>query len=88
MRFHKKYRDLEDRFRVLAETDGDVYLPNLEPSGPVRYVFIAMEPSLGRWARSPQEARARVEAGFRNFIADQVVDVVLRGCPGARRTLR
>jgi hypothetical protein len=43
----------------------------------VRYVFIAMEPSLGRWASSPQVARARVEAGFRNFIADQVVDVVL-----------
>jgi hypothetical protein len=77
MSFHEKYRNLEDRFRVLAEADGDVYLPNVAPSGSVRCVFIAMEPSLGRWARSPQEARARVEAGFRNFIADQVVDVVL-----------
>ena len=36
-----------------------------------------MEPSLGRWARSPQEARAKVEAGFRNFVADEVGDVVL-----------
>ena len=51
MSFHEKYRDLEDRFRVLAEADGDVYLPNVEPAGPARYVFIAMEPSLGRWAR-------------------------------------
>jgi hypothetical protein len=47
MSFHEKYRDLEDRLRALAEADGDVYLPNVEPSGPVRYVFIAMEPSLG-----------------------------------------
>jgi hypothetical protein len=77
MSFHEEYRDLEARFKALAEADGDVYLPNVEASGPVRYVFIAMEPSLGRWARSPQEARARVEAGFRNFVADQVVDVVL-----------
>ena len=36
-----------------------------------------MEPSLGRWARTPQEARAKIEAGFRNFVADEVGDVVL-----------
>jgi hypothetical protein len=77
MTFHDAYHDLEDRFRALAEDDGDIYLPNVEPSGPVTYVFIAMEPSLGRWARSPQEARAKVEAGFRNFVADEVGDVVL-----------
>ena len=76
MTFHEEYRDLEDRFKALAEADGDVYLPNVEPPGPVRYVFVAMEPSLGRWAPSPQEARARVEAGFRNFVTDQVVDVM------------
>jgi hypothetical protein len=77
MTFHDAYHDLEDRFRTLAETDGFIYLPNVEPPGPVEYVFIAMEPSLGRWARSPQEARAKVEAGFRNFVADEVGDVVL-----------
>jgi hypothetical protein len=27
-----------------------------------------MEPSLGSWAHSPEEARAKVEAGFRNFV--------------------
>ena len=77
MTFRDAYHDLEDRFRALAEADGDVYLPNVEPSGPVEYVFIAMEPSLGRWARSPQQAKAKVEAGFRNFVADEVGDVVL-----------
>ena len=74
MTFHHAYRDLEGRFRALAETDGDVYLPNVEPPGRVAYVFIAMEPSLGRWARSPHEARAKVAAGFRNFVADEVGD--------------
>jgi hypothetical protein len=77
MSFHDAYHDLEDCFRALAEADGDIYLPNVEPAGPVAYVFIAMEPSIGRWARPPQEARAKVEAGFRNFVADEVGDVVL-----------
>jgi hypothetical protein len=77
MTFHDAYIDLEDRFKAQAEADRDIYLPNVEPSGPVDYVFIAMEPSLGRWARTPQQARAKVEAGFRNFVADEVGDVVL-----------
>ena len=54
--------------RAVAEDDGDVFLPNPEPPGPVEHVFICMEPSLGGWARSPAEARAKVEAGFRNFV--------------------
>src|ERR1019366_3140492 len=78
MTFHDAYHDLEDCFRALAVADGDIYLPNVEPSGPVRYVFIAMEPSLGRWAKSDAKvAREKVEAGFRNFVADEVGDVVL-----------
>jgi hypothetical protein len=83
MTFRDSYHDLEARFTAQAETDGDIYLPNVEPPGPVKYVFIAMEPSLGRWARSSnpetraREAKARVGAGFRNFVADEVGDVVL-----------
>ena len=55
--------------KALAEADGDVYLPNPKPGGPVDYVLICMEPSLAHWARSAKEARARVDAGFRNFLA-------------------
>lgn len=73
------YGDLEARMKVLAEGEGDVFLPNPEPSGRVEYVFICMEPSLGRWARSPDEARARVEAGFRNFVFS-VEDFILHFC--------
>ncbi len=63
--------------KALAEADGDVFLPNPEPAGPVEYVFVCMEPSLGR--RSPEEAKARVEAGFRNFVSS-VEDFILHFC--------
>jgi hypothetical protein len=60
-----------------AEADGDVFLPNPEPSGPTEYVFVCMEPSLGR--RSAEEAKARVEAGARNFVSS-VEDFILHFC--------
>ena len=66
--FYTAYRKLEERMKALAETDGDIYVPNPEPEGPVQYVLICMEPSLGRWARTPAEAKRKLDAGFRNFI--------------------
>ena len=65
-RFREAYGDIESRMRSLAEADGDVFLRNPEPSGPVDSIFICMEPSLGRG--SPDEVRAEVEAGARNFV--------------------
>ena len=67
--FIRAYRDLDQRMKALAESNGDVYLPNPEPTGPVDYIFVCKEPSLGRWARSAEEARAKVASGFRNFLA-------------------
>ena len=61
-------RDLEQQFAAAAEFDGNVYLPNFTPSGPVDAVLIGMEPSLGRWARTPAEAASKIAAGFRNFM--------------------
>jgi hypothetical protein len=66
----RAYRDLERRMKALAESDGHVYLPNPEPTARVDYILICMEPSLGHWARSAEEARAKVASGFRNFLAD------------------
>jgi hypothetical protein len=77
--FRAAYRELEARMKALAEADDNVFLPNLEPSGPVEYVLICMEPSLGRWARSADEARSKVAAGFRNFISS-IEDFILHFC--------
>jgi hypothetical protein len=77
--FRLAYRALEARMKVLAEADGEVFLPNAEPLGPVQYVFVCMEPSLGRWARSADEARSKVEAGFRNFLSS-IDDFILHFC--------
>jgi hypothetical protein len=47
-RFRASYEYLEARMKARSEADGDVFLPNPEPLGPVEYVFVCMEPSLGR----------------------------------------
>jgi hypothetical protein len=78
-KFQCAYREIEKRMKALAEADGNVFLPNPEPAGPVEYVLICMEPSLGHWARSADEARARVEAGFRNFLAG-IEPMILHFC--------
>lgn len=77
--FRAEYRNIESRMKKRAEADGDVYLPNPEPVGPVQYIFVCMEPSLGSWARSPDEARSKVEAGFRNFMFS-IEDFILHFC--------
>jgi hypothetical protein len=66
--FQHSYQELERRMKDLAEKDGNVYLPNPEPSGLVDYVFICMEPSLGGWAKDRVEAEQKVKNGFRNFL--------------------
>jgi hypothetical protein len=82
--FRTAYRELEERMKALAETDGDVFLPNPEPLGTAQYILICMEPSLGHWARSVDHARSRVEAGFRNFLSS-IEASILHFC--ARRYL-
>lgn len=66
MCFSSRMRDLEQEFAAAAAADGDVYLPNFTPAGPVDAVLIGMEPSLG--GCEPTEAAAKVAAGFRNFM--------------------
>lgn len=66
--FQNRYQELEVRMKVLAEQDGDVYVPNPEPAERVDYLFICMEPSLGGWAKDKTDAVKKVENGFRNFL--------------------
>jgi hypothetical protein len=68
-KFLNEYHALEERMRALAESDGDVYLPNPTPQSQVDHVFICMEPSRGHWASGRQEAQSRINAGFRNFLS-------------------
>jgi hypothetical protein len=77
--FDQRYSSLVKKFRRLAESEGSVYLPTIRPAGPVDYVFIGMEPSLGHWARMPQEAEKKVRQGFTNF-AFSIGDFVLHYC--------
>ncbi len=77
--FMSAYQALEARMKVLADSDGDVFLPNPRPKRPVDYVLICMEPSLGRWARNQDEANSMVEAGFRNFLSS-LEDFILHFC--------
>jgi hypothetical protein len=65
----RAYRALERLMKDQAEADGDVYVPNPEPPARVNYILICMEPSMGGWAASVEEGRAKVAAGFRNFLA-------------------
>jgi len=66
--FRASYRALESRMMTLAEADGDVFLPNPEPAAPVEHVFICMEPSLRWWSIDAEDAKAKIAAGFRNFV--------------------
>lgn len=77
--FHTSYQTLADQMKRRAKEDGDAYLPNIKPIGPVDYVFIGMEPSLGKWARTADEARSKVDAGFCNFTSS-IEDFILHFC--------
>ena len=77
--FQARYRALEKRMKAFAEAHGDIFVPNPQPDAPVQHVLICMEPSLGRWARSADQARSKVEAGFRNFLFS-IEDFILHFC--------
>lgn len=79
--FETRYKELVFRMKSRAEADGDIFLPNPEPSGPVDYALICMEPSLGRWAPTPKIASEKIDAGFRNFIYS-LEDFILHFCAG------
>ena len=74
MTFEEAYRELEREFENQVKRDNQrfgfesIFLPNVTPGGPVDYVLVGMEPSLGRWARDLEDARRKIEAeDFRNF---------------------
>lgn len=66
-KFQEKYQDLAIEMQKQAELEGAIFLPNMEPKKPANFIFICMEPSIGRWARTSEVGKRKVDAGFRNF---------------------
>lgn len=83
--FQIEYAELERCFQQQVDEDNSkhgyesIYLPNIPPSKPVDFVLLAMEPSLGRWARSLEGAQEKIDSGFRNF-AYSIEDFILHFC--------
>ena len=84
--FEKAYEKLERTFAASVERDnrdfeervirGDyrgIYLPNVRPTGPVDYVLVGMEPSLGGWAEDLIDAQIKINGGFRNFCGVEIL---------------
>lgn len=47
-----------------------VYLPNYIPRDKVENIFIAMEPSFGRWSKGNESfAKEKISNGFKNFLS-------------------
>ena len=78
MDFKEAYKELGEKFKNKVEDDrtkgiDSILLPNIAPAGPVDYVLIGMEPSLGNWARNQDPARRmsiaeeRIRGGFSNW---------------------
>ena len=78
-KFQVDYETLVRRMRDLAESDGAIFLPNIEPKKPADFIFICMEPSIGHWARPIGEGKKKVDAGFRNFTAS-IEAMILHFC--------
>ncbi len=94
MTFDQAYRELEEEFRQRVEEDNkrwrfeSILLPNVEPAGPVDYVLIGMEPSLGGFAKGKGDARiayaqSLIDEGFRNFCGVWILHHPVRNylCP-------
>ena len=72
MTFQQAYKRLEEQFSQRVDEDKrlgieSIFLPNIEPTGPVDYVLVGMEPSLGAWGKDLDKARKKIAGGFRNF---------------------
>lgn len=67
MDFSAEMTRLDQRGQALADKEGAIFVPNQRPRGPVDHVLICMEPSLGPWARAPEQARILFRSGFLNF---------------------
>jgi len=64
--FLERLRELEAQMNAQAIADGNLFMPSLAPKGPVDYVVVGQEPSLGRWPRN-QDPKEMLRAGYRSI---------------------
>ena len=84
MTFSEACERLAREFEKDVNEEKSIYLPFSMPNGPVDFVLVGMEPSLGRWAstdpkKACEEARKKREQGFKNF-AWSIDDFILHHC--------
>ena len=83
MTFEQAYAKLEEEFRHRVAMDEErwgidsVYLPTVMPNGPVDFVLVAMEPSMG--TKSKEETQGWIDEGGRNF-CNSTEDFILHFC--------
>ena len=66
--FKEAYAGLTTRMKALANQRDEIYVPNIVPDSTVDYIFVCMEPTLGEWAMTRDEAEIRLGEGFTNFL--------------------
>lgn len=73
---HAAYAELESRFKEQVKQDNNyakspegqgVYCPVREPTSLADFILVAMEPSIGGWAKGMQDAKTKIDNGFKNF---------------------
>lgn len=87
MTFDEAYKEVESEFQELISEEGSIYLPLTPPKGPVDFVLVAMEPSLGFVSnpaklcdsRARREAKEKIDCGVKNF-AWSINDFILHYC--------
>jgi len=45
-----------------------IYLPNIISKEKVEFILITMEPSFGHWTKDIEDAKKKINSGFKNFI--------------------
>ena len=84
MTFSAKYEELEYKFQNQVERDNEwlgiksSYVHNFVPQGPVDYVLVAMEPSLGVPGKRDRTGRSQIARNFTWSVEDSIFHYCVR----------
>ena len=80
MTFREQYLALEEEFRQQVEKEESSFVHNIEPRGPVDFVLVAMEPSLGVRQKKDEypEYSSEIERNFTWSTEDFILHFCIR----------